>query len=103
MALAKRQSVGVGDGEPVRSAVGLNAPVQIAIAERPSIGKSVSAALARSQCEAAVIALLRNTSARIAAETFELLSDREYTWRGPHGYVDLHPDLEPVQIFALQR
>jgi starch synthase (maltosyl-transferring) len=33
----------------------------------------------------------------------ELISDREYEWRGPRGYVDLHPDVEPAQIFVLQR
>src|SRR5579885_3004064 len=39
---------------------------QIAIAERHSIGVSVSAALARGACEAAVLALLRNPTAAIA-------------------------------------
>ena len=33
----------------------------------------------------------------------ELITDREYEWRGPRGYVDLHPDVEPAQIFVLQR
>ena len=32
----------------------------------------------------------------------ELITDREYEWRGPRGYVDLHPDVEPAQIFVLQ-
>jgi starch synthase (maltosyl-transferring) len=33
----------------------------------------------------------------------ELITDREYEWRGPRGYVDLHPDVEPAQIFVLER
>ena len=68
---------------------------QIAIAERPSIGKSVSAALARSQCEAAVIALLHNTSARIAVETFELLSDRARRLSHLQEPLTGRPDLPP--------
>ena len=49
---------------------------QIAVAERPALGETVSAALERGACELAVIALLRNTSARIGAETFERLGAR---------------------------
>ena len=48
---------------------------QIAIAERPNIGETVSAALARSACELAVIGLLRNRSAKIAWDTFERLGE----------------------------
>ena len=33
----------------------------------------------------------------------ELVSDRRYDWRGPHGYVELDPQVEPAQIFVLQR
>ena len=33
----------------------------------------------------------------------ELVSDRWYEWRGPRGYVELDPRIEPVQIFVLQR
>src|SRR5579871_1083322 len=49
---------------------------QVVIAERPAIGESVTAALARSACEAAVIALLRNQTAKFSRETFEHLSER---------------------------
>ena len=49
---------------------------QTVIAGRPAIGETVSAALARSACEAALIALLRNGSARIGWSTFEHLSER---------------------------
>jgi starch synthase (maltosyl-transferring) len=33
----------------------------------------------------------------------ELISDRRYEWRGPRGYVELDPNVEPAQIFILQR
>ncbi len=33
----------------------------------------------------------------------ELLSDRWFEWRGPRGYVELHPDVDPAQIFVLHR
>jgi len=33
----------------------------------------------------------------------ELVSDRRYDWRGPRGYVELDPQVEPAQIFVLQR
>jgi uncharacterized protein (DUF2336 family) len=49
---------------------------QITIAERPAIGETVSAALAKSACEAAVIALLRNGSAKIGWEAFERIGER---------------------------
>jgi starch synthase (maltosyl-transferring) len=33
----------------------------------------------------------------------ELLSDRWFEWRGPRGYVELRPEMDPAQIFALHR
>jgi uncharacterized protein (DUF2336 family) len=49
---------------------------QISVAARPAIGETVTATLARHACEAAVIALLRNGSAKIARSTFEHLNQR---------------------------
>jgi uncharacterized protein (DUF2336 family) len=48
----------------------------LAVAERPHLGEIVTAALARSQYEAVIIALLRNKTARIADSTFEGLAER---------------------------
>ncbi|MEA2824264.1 MAG: hypothetical protein QOF03_746 [Alphaproteobacteria bacterium] len=70
-------------------------PHQISIAERPSIGVTVSAALARSECEAAIIALLRNVTAKIAAETFELLSERARRLSRLQEPLTQRPDLPP--------
>jgi starch synthase (maltosyl-transferring) len=33
----------------------------------------------------------------------ELLSDRSFEWRGPRGYVELRPEVDPAQIFVLHR
>jgi starch synthase (maltosyl-transferring) len=33
----------------------------------------------------------------------ELLSDRWFEWRGARAYVELHPDVDPAQIFVLHR
>ena len=38
-----------------------------------------------------------------ATAMHELVSDRWYEWRGARDYVELDPDVEPAQIFVLQR
>src|SRR6185295_14607568 len=48
----------------------------VVVAERPAIGETVSAALARSDCEAVLIALLRNETAKISHATFDHLVNR---------------------------
>jgi uncharacterized protein (DUF2336 family) len=68
---------------------------QIAIAERPAIGETVTAALARSACELALIVLLRNESARIGKEGFQLLSDRARTLSRLQQPLVAHRDLPP--------
>jgi len=68
----------------------------IAVAERPHLGEVVSAALARSQCEAVVIALLRNTSARIAASTFERVAERSRSLASLQEHLIAREDLPPV-------
>jgi len=52
---------------------------QIVVAERPAIGETVSAALARSACEAALIALLRNKTAKFNQTTLDHLGERART------------------------
>ncbi len=47
-----------------------------ACAERPNIGEPVCDALARTESESVLIALVRNVTARIAAETFETLVEK---------------------------
>ena len=48
----------------------------IAVAARPHLGENVCAALARSECEAVVLALLQNKSAKIGHITFDVLMER---------------------------
>ena len=38
-----------------------------------------------------------------AYRVHELVSDRWYDWRGARNYVELHPTVEPAQIFVLHR
>ena len=66
---------------------------QIAIAERPNIGETVSAALARGACEIVLIALLRNQSARIAADTFAELGEQARRLPGLQAPLTERPDL----------
>src|SRR5262249_13951951 len=69
----------------------------IAVAERPAIGETVTAALARSQCEAVVLALLRNATAKISHLTFDHLVSRARELASLHeplaGRKDLPPQL----------
>src|SRR5262249_30987945 len=48
----------------------------VVVAQRPNLGENLTAALARSDCEAVLIALLRNTGAKISHETFASLVAR---------------------------
>ena len=49
---------------------------QAVCAERPHIGEPVCDALARTDCESVLIALVRNATARIASDTFEKLVEK---------------------------
>jgi hypothetical protein len=33
----------------------------------------------------------------------EVISDRWYEWSGARNYVELHPTVEPAQVFVLHR
>jgi uncharacterized protein (DUF2336 family) len=74
---------------------------QITIAERPEIGVSVTAALARSACEAAIISLLRNRSAQIAEETFAELADRARNAPDMQEPLIVREDLPPILVSRL--
>jgi uncharacterized protein (DUF2336 family) len=74
---------------------------QIATAERPEIGVTVTAALARSACEAAVVALLRNRSAMIAEDTFAELAERSRNALALQEPLILREDLPPILVSRL--
>lgn len=50
-----------------------------AIAARPHIGETVTAALAKSEVDTVLLTLVRNTSARISDATYEILVDKSRT------------------------
>jgi uncharacterized protein (DUF2336 family) len=70
---------------------------QVAIAGRPNLGIEVTAALARSQCEAAIVALLRNPTAHISAYSFEYLLEQARTTPGLQAPLAARADL-PAQL-----
>jgi uncharacterized protein (DUF2336 family) len=74
---------------------------QVAVAERPQIGVTVSAALARSACEAAIIALLRNRTAQIGEDTFGELAERSRNVPALQEPLILREDLPPVLVSRL--
>jgi uncharacterized protein (DUF2336 family) len=74
---------------------------QIAIAERPNIGETVTAALSRAACELAVIALLRNRTARIAPLTFTELGEQARQTPGLQGPLAERADLPPELVQSM--
>jgi len=71
---------------------------QVVIAGRPAIGETVSAALARSACEAAVIALLRNKTAKFNGDTFRQLGERARTTAALQEPLISRQDLPPQLV-----
>lgn len=71
----------------------------LAIAQRPQLSESVSAAIARSECEAVLIALLRNEGARLSDATFQSLVERAKSVEGLRGPLAGRKDL-PAQLAA---
>jgi len=69
---------------------------QIALAGRPELAEPVSAALARSECEAVVLELLRNKGAKIAAATFDALVERARQLASLQGALTERGDLPPA-------
>ncbi len=65
------------------------------VAQRDGIGEAISAALARSDCEAVLIALLRNTGARISTDTFDTLAERAKGHESLHAPLAERGDLPP--------
>jgi uncharacterized protein (DUF2336 family) len=74
---------------------------QVSVAERPEIGVSISAALARSACEAAIIALLRNRTAQIGEDTYSELAERSRNALALQEPLILREDLPPVLVSRL--
>lgn len=68
----------------------------VAIAERPDICERVSDALAQSPSEQVVVALVRNRTAKIGAETFGRLARRAEEWENLREPLVSRADLPPA-------
>ncbi len=69
---------------------------QEAVAARPHIGDTVTAALAKSEVESVLVTLVRNTTARISGSTYEVLVDKSRKFAGLQEPITHRPDLPPV-------
>jgi uncharacterized protein (DUF2336 family) len=69
---------------------------QEAVAARPHIGETVTAALARSETEIILVTLARNTTARISGTTYEILVDKSRKFVALQESITSRPDLPPV-------
>lgn len=67
-----------------------------AVASRPHIGESVTAALAKSEAETVLVNLVRNATARISGTTYETLVDKSRKFAALQEPITRRPDLPPV-------
>ena len=67
-----------------------------AIAGRPYIGERVSEALAKSDAETVLVALVRNATARISAAAYETLVEKSRVFAAIQEPLTQRPDLPPV-------
>jgi uncharacterized protein (DUF2336 family) len=69
---------------------------QAAIAARPHIGEPVTEVLATSELETVLVALVRNSTARIGANAFETLVEKSKKLECLHGPLAERPDIPPL-------
>lgn len=69
---------------------------QEAVAARPHIGHSVTAALAQCETETVLLALVHNATARISGATYELLVEKSRNFAELQEPITRRPDLPPV-------
>lgn len=69
---------------------------QEAVAARPHIGESVSAALAQTEHETVLVALVRNSTARISGATYEVLVDKSRRFVTIQEPITQRKDLPPA-------
>lgn len=69
---------------------------QEAVAARPHIGETVSAALAKSENETVLVTLVRNVTARISGATYEVLVDKSRKFVALQEPITRRQDLPPV-------
>jgi uncharacterized protein (DUF2336 family) len=67
-----------------------------AVAARPHIGESVTAALAASNVESVLVTLVRNATARISGSTYDVLVEKSRQIAAMQEPITRRPDLPPV-------
>ena len=85
------------ESDLIRIVGGASTDHHMIVAQRPGLGEMVTAALARSDCEAVLIALLRNSGAKISHETFDALVARARALESLQGPLTERHDL-PAQL-----
>lgn len=69
---------------------------QEAVATRPHIGETITAALANCQTESVLAALVQNATAKISSATYEVLVEKSRDMATLHEPITRRPDLPPV-------
>ncbi len=69
---------------------------QEAVAARPHIGETVTAALADCQAESVLVTLVRNATAKITGKTYEVLVEKSRSLANLQEPITKRPDLPPV-------
>jgi uncharacterized protein (DUF2336 family) len=89
------------DGELLRLIADADIARQTACAERPRIGAPVTAALAESNAESVLIALVRNVTAQIAPATFEKLVEKSRRYEAMQEPLVRRQDLPPPLAYRM--
>jgi uncharacterized protein (DUF2336 family) len=84
------------DAEILKFISDASAAHQAVIAARPNIGEPVTDILAKSELETVLVALVRNSTARIGAMAFETLVEKSKKLESLHGPLADRPDIPPL-------
>lgn len=84
------------DDDMLRLISGQDLPHQEAVAARPHIGETVTAALANCQAESVLVTLVRNATAKISGKTYEILVEKSRVMAGLQEPIIKRADLPPV-------
>ena len=84
------------DEDMLRLVAGSDVGHQEAVAARPHIGETVTAALATCGAETVLVTLVRNATARISGATYEVLVSKSREFAGLQEPITRRPDLPPA-------
>lgn len=86
----------LSDEDMLRLIAQCGTPHHEAVAARPHIGEAVSAELAKSEAESVLVTLVRNATAKIPAQAFEMLVEKSRHYAGLQDPIVQRKDLPPV-------